>query len=181
MAMATPAPSTTITDVASPSFDSDMGRALAACGTSNSWSTLEAVAKKVGKRMGQAVTPRELDDFMEGVGDSALQQHGVWRTSFGKKYMSIVLVNVAFGRALAARGATSAPPTCSCGATPSSSSGSDKQGDAASRYFGSHDYNAGRHSTTNSIHKASCLLWRPPTTSHLHSWRRGFASKGTKK
>ena len=36
----------------------DIGRALAATGTSNSWSPLDAVASKVGKRLGRTITPR---------------------------------------------------------------------------------------------------------------------------
>ena len=50
------------------------------------------------------------------------------------------------------------------------------QGDVE-RYFGSHAYNAGRHCSTASTHKGSCAMWRPPTSGHLHSWRRAFATK----
>ena len=49
---------------------------------------------------------------------------------------------------------------------------SDERG--VKRYFGSSDYNAGRHVNTQSIHVANCLCWQPPTTGHLHSWRRGY-------
>ena len=34
---------------------------------------------------------------------------------------------------------------------------------------------AGRHASTQSEHIASCQLWKPPSTGHLHSWRRGFS------
>ena len=41
--------------------------------------------------------------LMKGAGDAALLRSGVWRTSFGEKYMPIVLVNPAFARAFANR------------------------------------------------------------------------------
>lgn len=163
---------------------SELGRALAACGTSNSWSTLEAVAGKVSRRLGRKVTPRELDALMVGAGDSALLKRGVWRTSFGKKYMPIVVVNTAFARTAGATAGTAAEQwACSCGAAPTTATGRGGRGGAATkaraqrdagRYFGSVDYNAGRHACTASVHKGHCLLWRPPTSGHLHSWRRGF-------
>ena len=42
------------------------------CGTSNSWSTLDAIATKVGKKLDRVISPRELDNFMIGVGDEEL-------------------------------------------------------------------------------------------------------------
>uniref|UniRef100_A0A7S4R141 Uncharacterized protein n=1 Tax=Ditylum brightwellii TaxID=49249 RepID=A0A7S4R141_9STRA len=42
------------------------------------------------------------------------------------------------------------------------------------RYFNSLDYNAGRHGETTSKHHASCAAWNPPSSGHLHSWRRGY-------
>ena len=165
------------------SMDSELGRALAACGTSNNWSTLEAVATKVSRRAGRRVTPRELDALMCGVGDDVLLAHGIWRTSFGKKYMPIVTVNTAFARSAAA--ATSEQWTCTCGAAPAPMAVTGGGGAAAKkrqsdseRFFGSQDYNAGRHACTASVHKGQCLMWRPPTSGHLHSWRRGFADDG---
>ena len=150
-------------------MDTDLGRALAATDTSNAWSTLDAVANKVGKRLGRAVPPRELDDLMMAAGDAELLRRGVWRTSFGAKFMPIVLVNPAFGRASAAVGAAS---TCTCHAA------EPKAGRDVQRYFGSQDYNAGRHCSTASAHRAACPMWRPPVTSHLHSWRRGYDDPG---
>ena len=50
-----------------------MGVALASCGTSNAWSTLDAVATKVGRKMNSKVNPRDLDNFMVQVGDKQLQ------------------------------------------------------------------------------------------------------------
>lgn len=162
------------------SMESDLGRALAACGTSNSWSTLEAVAAKVSRRTGRRVTPRELDELMLRVGDAALLAHGVWRTSFGKKYMPIVCVNTAFARSAAA--AAGNQWTCTCGAAGTGASGgcalAQNHKKQTERYFGSQDYNAGRHACTASVHKGQCLMWQPPTSGHLHSWRRGFADDG---
>ena len=173
------------TDAATAAMDSELGRALAACGTSNNWSTLEAVATKVSRRAGRKVTPRELDALMRGAGDATLLAHGIWRTSFGKKFMPIVTVNTAFARSAAAA-ADGEPWACTCGATPAAASGGGGGGDAAAqkrqsdseRFFGSQDYNGGRHACTASVHKGQCLLWRPPTSGHLHSWRRGFADDG---
>ena len=160
------------------SMESDLGQALAATGTSNSWSPLDAVASKVGRRLGRSVTPRELDSFIRQAGETELRRNGVWVTRFpGKDYMPIILVNPAFARsakaAIEAEGAI--PSKCTCGATPVVESSSSKKPEEAKRYFGSHDYNAGRHSVTTSAHKANCLMWRPPTTGHLHSWRRAFS------
>lgn len=145
------------------SLDNPLGRALAAASTSNSWSTLEAVAAKAGKRLGRKVTPGELDALMKAAGDDDLRQCGVWRTGFGAKYMPIVLVNPAYGRARAA----AAEEACSCGTKL-------KKVGSKQRYFSSHDYNAGRHSVTTSAHKANCVMWTPPDAGHLHSWRRKF-------
>ena len=82
-------------------MESDLGRALSLTSTSNSWSTLDAVAAKVGKRLGRSVGPREIDDLLKSAGDEELLRSGVWRHSFGDKFMPIVLVNPAFARALA--------------------------------------------------------------------------------
>lgn len=54
-------------------MDSELGRALAGCNTSNAWSTLDAVVAKVGKRLGRPVDPRDLENFMISVGDEALR------------------------------------------------------------------------------------------------------------
>ena len=172
-------------------MDSDLGAALAASSTSNAWSTLDAVAKKVAKRVGRKVTPREMDDFMIQVGDAELKMMGVWRTSFGKQYMPIVLVNPAYARVVRAQKKSvdehgevfNAVLACTCGihktgsaekTVESRSVAENSEHKKMDRYFKVHDYNAGRHAPTNSLHKATCPLWQPPKTSHLHSWRRGF-------
>lgn len=146
-------------------MDCDLGRALAACPTSANWSTLESVATKVSKKLGRPVKPRELENLMVAVGDEELRLHGIWRQSFGAKYMPIVVVNRAYAQAVRAAGDK---PCCTCGAV------AKDAGKANERYFGSHDYNAGRHVCTASAHKPNCPMWCPPTSGHLHSWRRGF-------
>ena len=166
------------------SMDSELGRTLAARGTSNNWSTLEAVATKVSWRAVRKVTPRELDVLMRRVGDAELLAHGIWRTSFGKNFMPIVTVNTAFARSAAA--ADGKQWTCTCGATPTSASGgggsaaAQKRQNDTERFFGSQDYNGGRHACTASVHKGQCLMWRPPSSGHLHSWRRSFSDDGRK-
>jgi hypothetical protein len=119
------------------------------------------------------------------VGDAALLTYGIWRTSFGKKFMPIVTVNTAFARSAAAA-ADREQWTCTCGATPATANAGSGDGAVArkrqndsERFFGSQDYNGGRHACTASVHKGQCLMWRPPTSGHLHSWRRGFNDDGT--
>jgi hypothetical protein len=152
-------------------MESELGKQLAACSTSSAWFTLEAVAGKVSKRAGRKVSPRELDALMVSVGEVELRSHGVWRTSFGKQYMPIVVVNTAFARTVREMADPTSPAVCSCGAAPKVKAKVEAD---VNRYFGSQDYNAGRHASTASAHKGQCLMWRPPTTGHLHSWRRGF-------
>lgn len=148
-------------------MDCRLGRELAASSTSANWSTLPAVAKKVSKRLGWTITPRELDAFLIAVGATELEMHGVWRHSFGKKYMPIIVVNPACGRQKQAHGMV-----CKCGVAAGAKAA--KEGGRATRCFRSHDYNAGRHSATISSHKISCPMWIPSDAGHQHSWRRGF-------
>mgnify|MGYP005992347675 CR=1 FL=1 len=101
--------------------DSAIGRALLATPTSNSWSMLDAVAAKVSRRLRRRISARELDSLMVRAGDAALRRHGVWRTSFGSKYMPIVLINPAFARTVAGGGAAST--TCSCEKRPGATRG----------------------------------------------------------
>ena len=180
-------------------MDGDIGSALAATGTSNAWLSLDAVAAKVGKRLGKMLSPKELDRFMVEIGTDELQRytifllnflqrvctaailsdssillfcrHGIWRTSFGTKLMPIVVINPAYARTVHGAGDGCALG-CTCGATDPASNGKDEKN--IERYFGSRDYNAGRHASTASTHKGMCAMWHPSTTSHLHSWRRGF-------
>ena len=85
--------------------------------------------------------------------------------------MPILLTNPAHRRAW--EQALAADPTaqavCSCGVSAAGNAESKMK-----RYYGSMDYNAGRHQSTQSQHVATCLCWEPPSTGHLHSWRRGY-------
>ena len=65
--------------------------------------------------------------------------------------------------------------TCTCCTKDSSEYNSTT---SEKKYFHSQEYNAGRHSSTQSKHKLNCLRWSPPNTGHLHSWRRGFTDSG---
>ena len=105
-------------------MESQVGKALACCGTSNTWSTLDAVSAKISRKLGKNITPRELDDLMKKVGSEELMRNGVWRTSFGDKLMPIVLVNVTFARTVAE---TEGSVSCICGAVGKSRSEADSK------------------------------------------------------
>ena len=169
---------------------SSVGQALVACGTSNQWSMLSSVMTKMNKKLdseNRIIDPRRLVEFLKSIGAKELNAHGVWWTSFGSQYEPIILVNPAYARARALERSGGSGGVCTCcggsGADDTTSSSSSSSSEAAARkseaaskkYFESHDYNAGRHASTASCHIASCCKWKPPTTSHLHSWRRGFA------
>lgn len=157
-------------------MDSELGRAVASIRTSNQWTVLSGIVNKVNKKLGRVhsvssssplssagVTAKELAAFLHGLDAAELSAHGVWIDGFGQE--TIVCVNPAFGRAMAA----GAAKQCSCGATTAEHAEASTQ-----RYFRSQDYNAGRHAVARSVHQPSCLLWTPPTASHLHSWRRNY-------
>jgi hypothetical protein len=164
---------------------------LSTCSTSKSWSTLDAVANKMSRRLGRAVTPRQLDAAMVSIGDAALLQLGIWRKSFGTKYMPIICINPSFRLAIESQRTTdskiqstsdkpnSSSAECSCHQNQSRAnrctSNDQNSIESHKRFFGSHDYNAGRHKPDRSVHKPNCVLWRPPTSGHLHSWRRPFS------
>ena len=122
----------------------------------------------MSKKVGREVGPRELDDFMIQIGDEGLKKIGVWRTSFGKKYMPIVVVNPSHKRALEAAG--DGPVQCIC----TNGKGQSTKERDTNRYYNSMDYDAGKHAVDRSSHVATCGLWVPPSAGHLHSWRRGF-------
>mmetsp|Transcript_27997 Transcript_27997/g.52516 ORF Transcript_27997/g.52516 Transcript_27997/m.52516 type:complete len:150 (+) Transcript_27997:58-507(+) len=147
-------------------METPIGQALASAATSAQWSTLDAVLRKVNSKIGgRPMDARAFDEFLRSVGDQELQAHGVWRHSFGPKYKPILLVNPAYARAVA----RDPEGGCSC-----PRKAPQDQSAAVDNYFNSQNYNAGRHALEASGHIPSCALWRPPTTGHLHSWRRGF-------
>ena len=108
---------------------------------------------------------------MKSVNISLLRKGGVFYSSFGDKYMPIVLVNRAYANTMRALG--NDPIECRCRIGSKSPTNRIR----VERYYGSHDYNAGRHATANSPHMAYCPMWEPPSSGHLHSWRRGFSDK----
>ena len=114
----------------------------------------------------------ELAEHLRALDSEALRKQGIWVTEFGKKYQPIVCINAAYRRAVAG-GAIE----CSCGVGGSDAEvvGKKKKIENDKRYYESHDYNAGRHATELSSHKMNCILWTPPSSGHLHSWRRGFS------
>ena len=164
-------------------MDGELGQALKSCSTTNTWAMLDAVTSKVSKKLGRKVDAKELEDLMIQAGDKELEKHGVWRTSFGPKFMPIVVINPAFGRAMMSKGNSNSTDQMVRSQSLCTCSKSSVYGDRgnhrdvvkdANRYFQSSDYNAGRHASTVSHHAGNCPMWRPSQTSHLHSWRRGW-------
>lgn len=155
-------------------MDSVLGRALCQVSTSCQWATLSGVVTKVNKKLAveEHVDARSLVAFMASINKEELNNAGVWVHSFGAQFQPIVIMNPARARARRTEkdSTTSGVPTCTC------SCGGGAPADTAGRYFASTDYNAGRHAVEGSGHRPNCACWTPPTTSHLHSWRRGFES-----
>ncbi len=158
-------------------FQTPVGRALRDVNTSNQWSTLAGVLGKVNKKLPpqHRVDARTLAGLLASEPAAELSRNGVWTTSFGARYMPIVAINRQYARKVAEGGKEG---RCSCGHGGGGSGGgggtSGSRSSSSSRFFGSGDYNAGRHALEASAHGLSCLCWTPPTTGHLHSWRRGF-------
>ena len=209
--------------------------------TSKQWTTLSAFINKFNKKIKKkkhlkALTTREAGYILLSTDPNVLKTFGIWITSFGKKFMPIVITNPAHYRYYQQQnnmkninnknrngnrntttnncnnnnarkknhhqlllnenhnndnnhtnrntknvinGDNNNFITCTCaGKKPSSST--QQQHDQNRKFYESHDYNAGRHFSTQSQHKANCLLWSPPTSGHLHSWRRGYEDDGKK-
>eukprot|EP00961_Rhodomonas_salina_P267027 3608142-Rhodomonas_salina.2 len=141
-------------------MDTAIGLALLKVRTSNQWSLANAVAKKM-----EVPTP-ELEVFLAASNEEELRVHGVWAQKIGKCW--IVCTNPGYRRAI------EEGSTCNCASGKDSGNGSEE---AMKRYFGSSDYNAGRHGrdpSKGAAHHPSCPGWSPPTEGHLHSWRRGY-------
>ena len=153
-------------------MESDLGVALQAVRKSNHWSLINAVVIAVNKKLKSTsnvpVSVVMLTDFLASFDAKDLQSHVIWVQSLGAN--PIVCVNPTFVKAAQKHRLSDEPEALvQC----SFCVGGNTSAVANARYFGSHDYNAGRHAATNSRHKANCLLWRPPESGHLHSWRRG--------
>ena len=149
--------------------------ALSSVSTSNQWSVLDSLLPKVNKKLDKSNHPeassKDLRELLHDFDEHMLELYGVWKHGFSKGM--IVCTNPAFARACQARDFCLSTD-CLCGA----GKGHRNTTGAEQRYFGSHDYNGGRHACTQSKHVATCPLWRPAPTSHLHSWRRGFEEDG---
>ena len=124
---------------------------------------LESVHKKLLKKIKMPLTLRELGTWLLTIPEKDLHFMGIWIQSFGAKYAPIICINPAYGRANETQGMERG---CSCKMNTKS---------GVPKYFASMDYNAGKHANTNSEHIGTCILWQPPSSGHLHSWRRGYA------
>ena len=148
---------------------SPLGRAVAATGTANQWSLLEALVPKVNRHLqGGAATLQDMEALLASCSADDLRMEGIWVQDLGHK---IICVNRAYASARRSEVSSSgaAAVACTCGA----STGSGRTN------FTSTNYNAagGRHETTASLHNGRCPCWRPSPTSHLHSWRRGYTKQ----
>mmetsp|Transcript_18944 Transcript_18944/g.19062 ORF Transcript_18944/g.19062 Transcript_18944/m.19062 type:complete len:159 (-) Transcript_18944:105-581(-) len=137
---------------------------LRSTSTNNQWSLLARVHVKINKKLSKPLTVQQLDIFLQNIPHDELVRKGIWIHSFGSKYMPIICLNPAYGRANDTIG-LDRPCTCRV---------SKQTDNELKRYFHSSDYNAGRHMSTNSSHIATCIEWTPSATGHLHSWRRGY-------
>ena len=151
-------------------MDSPLGACLRTISTRNQWATLPSVVKKINKKLSSqaAVSVSALAVFLASIDPDELNDAGIWVQSFGKKYQPIIITNPAYARSRQ-QGRHDMAYVCTC----PQNQNCRKQG-SNGRYFTSMDYNAGRHHVLSSDHLGNCPFWTPPTTSHLHSWRRGF-------
>ena len=163
-------------------MDSDVGVALRSVNTSRQWSVLSAVVTKINKKLPTStarISEEELIEFLGQFTRGELRLGGIWVDDVGSGSVSIICINPAYRRARSAAVAehkTGEEETCSCAVK------SDKE-EKEKRYFGSFDYNAGRHASSQSKHNSKCIKWKPAPSGHLHSWRRGHSnsSLGEKK
>jgi hypothetical protein len=152
----------------------DMFLALAKVGTSSQWSLLSSICDKLNKKLKKegsaagSVTERDCYEYLKDQSEETLRNYGVFVHPVSKSDV-IININRAYGTQrqteIKANGEASGKCTC------------EKLMQRDENYFGSHDYNGGRHACTASLHKGACPLWRPSHTSHLHSWRRGHCMK----
>lgn len=149
-------------------MDTPYFEAVLKVSTANQWTTLAGFVTKVNRKLHSDVKPtdsRQLANLLSSISPEELKRNGVWLVSFGGTVPPIILTNPAFARARR-EAADSDAEQCKCSF--------DSQNSRSKRFFGSNDYNAGRHHTTTSVHVANCPCWSPPTTSHLHSWRKSY-------
>ena len=138
-------------------------------GTSNQWSLLAPVVTKLNNKfLDRKLGPISEQDFLtllEQTDENLLKHHGIFLHRLSKT-CTIININRAYGyqrqKEIQASGKISVK--CSCAMLIRDEN-----------YFGSHNYNGGRHACTASLHRGSCPLWLPPSSGHLHSWRRGHS------
>ena len=143
-------------------MDSELGRALCQTSTSNQWALISNVfLQKISRKLGRPVGESSVVQFLNETESRELMEHGIWKEKAGSSW--IICINPAFGRAR--REPSKAHTQCPCNKSTLQ---------RATKYFNSTDYNGGRHACTASKHIGSCCHWRPPTSGHLHSWRRSY-------
>ena len=164
--MPAPVP-TPINSVAAVFKDSPVAHALCTVSTSCQWATLHSIVTKINKKLRaeDRVDERQLATLLASRGEE-LNGAGVWVHWFGKGFYPIVITNLACARARRAQD-TSDTYVCTC----RSGETAEK---AAGCFFRSTDYQAGRHALQTSGHLPNCACWTPPSTGHLHSWRKGY-------
>ena len=70
--------------------------------TSALWTMLDTVVQKLNKKSSPKMySSKEIDRILVKAGETILLKHGIFRNSFGVKYMPIVLTNPSFAKALA--------------------------------------------------------------------------------
>ena len=160
---------------------------MAAVRTSKQWAAFPSFVVKLNKSLPteERVSAKAAATLLKRAGAAQLRSRGIWVTFFGAKFMPIVLTNQGFAKAWQAAAAqgivgpeTTKPP-CTCTARAAAAAAAEAGGrtraeKATKRFYSSHDYNAGRHRSTASVHHLNCVSWTPPTSGHLHSWRRGY-------
>ena len=149
-------------------MDSQVFKMLSSISTSNQWSLLSAIVKKLNRKLkDKTVEEIHVAKFLLAAGKETLKQNGIWIHKVGETDL-IININCVYGRARQAEkdsGTALAKGACTC-------RGLINRKDENTQYFNSHDYNGGRHACSNSLHIGSCPGWAPSTSSHLHSWRR---------
>lgn len=143
-------------------MNSLLGQAIRKVNTGRQWSTLSSVLGKINRILpsNEQISGHELLSFLQSIDTDELRLNGIWAHSFGSKYEPLILTNPAYSRAI-----QTGKHSCCCKL---------RSKESAGQYFGSTAYNAGRHCSTNSVHANNCPKWTPPSSGHLHSWRRTF-------
>lgn len=153
-------------------FKEDAFAALCTVNTSCQWATLSSIVSKMNKKLTaeDRVNEQSLASFLANVNQEELNDAGVWVHWFGNGFLPILVTNSACARARRKKRVKD-KTTLVCSCKPDG-----KVEKAEWRFFGSTDYHAGRHALKASGHLRNCACWTPPSTGHMHSWRKGFDS-----